>query len=118
MKQSRIQTLNLRRKSVTKDNEGVPIVSYGSLTPIEAETWPAGGELQAQTYGDKVNRMINVRIKGAYEIIIEDDHEAYKYDTFTLCEGDGLCIHRTDKPDYRIISIKPYKPLRLEAEKI
>ena len=136
MKVSRIQTINLRRKTVKKDDEGVPEIKWGSATQIEGETWPAGGQLQVNTYGDRVNNMLNVRVRGPYEIITEKGHQAYRFTFtsasgasgasgetetgFTLCEGDGLCINvsGTSKPDYKIISIKPYKPLRLEVERI
>lgn len=120
MKVSKIQTLNLRRKTVTKDNEGVPVMAWGEATQIEAETWPAGGQLQVQTYGDRVNYMKNVKVKGSYAIVKEGNHMAYQFATFTLCEGDGLCIDvgASESPDYKIISIRPYKPLKLEVERI
>lgn len=120
MKVSRIQTLNLRNKKTRKDSEGVPVVSWGEATPIEAEIWPAGGQLQTQTYGDRVNGILNVKVKGHYEITPEGNHLAYNFGDFTLREGDGLCIYAdaTSKPDYRIISIRTYKPLKLEVERI
>ena len=120
MKASRIQTMYLRRKSITKDGEGVPAVVWGSATQLKGEHWPAGGQLQVQTYGDRVNYMKNVRIRGEYQIITENSHTAYQFSGFTLCEGDGLCIDvdSTNSPDYKIISIRPYKPLRLEVERI
>ena len=120
MKMSRIQTMYLRRKTVKKDDEGVPTIRWGEATQIKGEHWPAGGQLQVQTYGDKVNYMKNVRIKGSYAIVKEGNHRAYQFDGFTLCEGDGLCIDvsASEAPDYKIISITPYKPLKLEVERI
>lgn len=120
MKASRIQTLNLKTKSVVKDNEGVPTVIWSEATPVQGETWPAGGQLQVQTYGDRVNSMMNVRIRGPYTVITEGNHVAYEFEGFTLREGDGLCIHAdaSSDPDYRIISIRPYRPLKLEVERI
>lgn len=120
MKVSRIQTLSLRRKTVRKDGEGVTTPVWGSATRIECETWPAGGQLQANTYGDRVNNMKNVKVKGSYTVIREENHEAYQFDNFTLCEGDGLCINvdASEDPDYKIVSITPYKPLKMEVERI
>lgn len=118
MKRSRIQTLNLRRKTVTKDSEGVPVINWSEATQVEAEIWPAGGQLQVQTYGDRISSILNVKVKGAYSIVPEDNHLSYVFDNFTLREGDGLCIYTDNTPDHRIISIKPYKPLRLEVERI
>ena len=120
MKASRIQTLILKTKSTRKDAEGVPKVIWGSATQMEGEVWPAGGQLQTQTYGDRVNNMMNVRIKGSYEIVPEENHLAYSFGNFTLREGDGLCIYvdANSKPDFRIVGIKPYRPLKLEVERI
>lgn len=120
MKNSRIQTLNLKTKSVTKDSEGVPAVTWGEATRIQAEFWPAGGQLQVQTYGDRINNMMNVRVKGSYRVVVEGNHQVYQFGGFSLREGDGLCIFAgaNDDPDYRIIGIRPYEPLKLEAERI
>lgn len=118
MKRNRIQTLNLKNKSVTKDGEGVPVISWSEATQVEVEVWPAGGQLQVQTYGDRINSIMNVKVKGTYTIVPEGNHLSYVYDNFTLREGDGLCIYSDNTPDYRIISIKPYKPLKLEVERI
>lgn len=154
MKVSRIQTLNLRRKTaVIKDAEGVPEIVWGGATQVKAEVWPASGYLQAQTYGDRINSIMNVKIQGSYRIVTEGNHVVYQFDGFSLCEGDGLRLYPegagylsdevllqnengkliTDHkgnvilaapsfeiavPDYKIISIKPYKPLKLEVERI
>lgn len=120
MKRSRIQTINLKNKSVAKDSEGVPVISWGSATQIKAEVWPAGGQLQAQTYGDRVNNMMNVKVQGAFSIVPEDNHLSFVFNDFTLREGDGLCIYTdgTEDPDYRIISITPYHPLKMEVERL
>lgn len=121
MKRSRIQTLNLRRKTVTKDSEGVTTPVWDIATQIQAEIWPAGGQLQVETYGDRVNSMMNVKVRGPYRIEAEGNHLIYVFKDFTLCEGDGLCIYAEPdaaSPDYRIKSIKPYKPLLMEVERI
>ena len=120
MKRARIQTLNLKTKSATKDGEGVPAITWGSATQIQAEVWPAGGQLQVQTYGDRVNSILNVKVKGGYSIVPEGNHVAYVFKDFTLREGDGLCIYAgaNDDPDYRIIGIRPYHPLKLEVERL
>lgn len=118
MKMSRIRTLILKTKSVTRDTEGVPETTWSGATQIKGEVWPAGGQLQVQTYGDKVNSMLNVRIKGAYSIVPEGNHVVYQFKSFSLREGDGLCIYTSADPDYKIVSIRPYTPLKLEVERI
>jgi len=113
-----MRTIKIARRVVDKDGEGVPIITYNTPTSFQAEVWAANTSLQAQTYGDRINAIMNAKIKGAYEIVIIDGQEAYQFKDAFIREGDGVYINRTDKPDYRIISIKPYKPLRLELEKI
>lgn len=119
MKVSRIQTLNHKNKVVTKDSEGVPEVSWGEATQLKGEVWAAGGALQVQTYGDRVNNMMNVRIRGSYSIENEDNHFVYVFGDCRICEGDGLCIYSgaDEDPDFKIVRIVPYKPLKLEVEK-
>lgn len=119
MKRNRIQPITIKRRITNKDSEGVPIITYGESKPAEAEIWPAGGQLQVQTYGDRIHDIQNAKIKGEYEIINEDGHLAYKFAGFTLCEGDGICVYnRNGEPDYKIISITSYKPLKMEIERI
>jgi len=117
MKRSRTRTIDFRRKYVTKDGEGVPTVTYGSPITMIGEVWPATDALQAQTYGDRIRSIMNMRIKGKYEIIQQDNDTIYLFDDLEIREGDGVCINSEDA-DYRIISIKPYKPIRMEIEKI
>lgn len=120
MKRSRIQNLSLKNKSERKDEEGVSIVRWSEATQLQGEVWPAGGQLQAQMYGDRVNSMLNVRIKGAFSIVPEGNHLKFDFGAFALREGDGLCIYVSDTadPDYRIKSITPYHPLKMEVERI
>ena len=45
-------------------------------------------------------------------------HYVFPETGLDVMEGDGLCLHVPGDapPDYRVISIRPYTPLRLEAE--
>jgi len=83
--------------------------------------WPAGGKLQAEIYGQRLNYICNCKVDGAYTIENDEDGTLrYKFNGFGLKEGDGICIYAGEdsKPDYKIIAIKPYKPLYMEVEKI
>ena len=117
MKHRRTRTIDIRRKYVTKDGEGVPIVTYGSPVSVTGEVWPATDALQAQTYGDRVRSIMNLRIRGKYDIIQQDNETVYVFDDLEIREGDGVCINSTEA-DYRVISIKPYKPIRMEIERL
>lgn len=118
MKRSRLQTLKVANKVVTKDAEGGPIVSYKDEKTFEGTLWPAGGKLQIQKYGDKVDSMMNCKLKGAYEIIPEGNHVRYAFGDFSIREDDGVFVYAEEEPDYRIVSITPHKPLFMELERL
>ena len=121
MKRSRTRALYFKNKNVTKDKEGVPNISYGTPFKFIGEIWPASSKLQVEMYGDRVNSIMNCKIKDHY--IIEQEEGVTYYDFGNgkiIKESDGLCVNvkKEESPDYRIISIKPYKPRTLEVEKL
>lgn len=121
MKRSRTRALYFKNKNVTKDKEGVPNISYGTPFKFIGEIWPASSKLQVEMYGDRVNSIMNCKIKGHYIIEQEEGVTYYEFENRKIIkEGDGLCVNvkKKESPDYRIISIKPYKPLTLEVEKL
>ena len=127
----RTKTIKIAHRVTVKDSEGVPIVMYGEPATFKCEMWPAQSELQVKTYGERVNAMFNVKLRGAYQI---ESDQSYTFDSgYNLREGDGVFVYRepegvtgegpvgvtgSETPDYKVISIKPYKPLRLEIEKL
>lgn len=122
LKRSRLGTYYHKTKKMEKDNEGGTCVTYGPASSFSAEIWPAGGKIQAEMYGERLPYVRNIRIDGKYEIS-PDKKGVLHYAAdggLNLAEGDGLCLYvpPNAEPDYRIISIKPYRFLRLEAEKI
>ena len=117
MKQQRTQIYKIRNKIVTYDNEGVPEITYGSENEVRGEVWPATDRLQAQTYGDRISNIMNMRFYGKYEIERQENETVYVFDDFTLRQGDGVCVY-SDNADYKVVSIKPYKPIRLEIERL
>lgn len=118
MKQSRVRTISLKARIVTKDSEGVPEITYGNAVELHGEVWPATSRLQIETYGNRINGIMNVRIQGAYEIVMDGNVTGYRFGAGTIHEGDGVCINSASVPDYKVISIKPYKPLRMEIERL
>ena len=118
MKQSRVRKISLKPRVVTKDSEGVPEISYGNAIEKYGEVWPATSRLQAETYGNRINGIMNVKLRGTYEIVMDGNVAGYKFKEGTIHEGDGVCIYSAGAPDYKVISIKPYKPLRLEIERL
>lgn len=120
MRRKRIQKLYLKNKNVSKDKEGVPEITYGPAAELKGEAWPASGKLQVAMYGERISYIRNCKIEGRYSVNTEEDHVVYRFEDFSLREGDGICLYagKHDKPDYKIISIKPYNPLYMEVEKL
>lgn len=121
LKHSRIKQYHLKAAIPKKDNEGNSFVEYGPPQPFEAEVWPAGGKLQAEMYGQRLSYIRNCRIDGKYyEIADLSGNVTYLFDRMSLREGDGvcLCVPAESAPDYKVIAIYPYIPLRMEMEKL
>lgn len=100
-----MKSYHLRRRKTGKDREGGSIVEYEEAVEIKAIIWPAGGRVQAEMYGERLSYIKNMEYGGA---------EAMQ-------EGDGICVFvgPEEKPDYKIISIKPeYSPKVMELERI
>lgn len=121
LRQSRIKRYSHRQAIPKKDNEGNSYVEYGPPASFEAEVWPAGGKLQVEMYGQRVNQIQNCRINAGYEVIADEKGRVrYQIGDMTLQEGDGICLYVRGScgPDYKIIAIRPYRFLILEVEKL
>ena len=75
---------------------------------------------EKKQYGNRINYIKNCKVEGKYKIIEQDGKIIYRFNGFSLCEGDGICLYsgKEKDPDYQIISIKPYQPIYIEVEKI
>ena len=122
LRRSRIETYYHKKRIVGKDREGSTRESYGTASSVEGESWPASGKVQAQQYGERLNYIRNVRISGKYEVKPDEKGRMhYILENGTdIQESDGICLFvgKDAVPDYRIISIKPYRMLSLEVEKL
>lgn len=118
LKRSRLKTILIANKITQKDNEGGTNVSYGVPQTFTGTLWPSGGELQVQKYGDRVDSVMNCKIEGSYTIEPEGKHVKYVFGDFSLREDDGVYVYGNDAPDYRIVSIKPYRYLFMELERL
>lgn len=122
IKQSRIKKYHWRRRIPKKDGEGSSYETWGAAVSFQGESWPASGKVQAQQYGERLPYIQNLRIEGEYTIVTDEKGRVF-YDLesgLKLRESDGICLYVPGEhdPDYKIISIKPYKPLKLELERI
>lgn len=121
LKRNRLKTYSHRSAIPKKDNEGNSYTEYGLPSSFEAEVWPAGGKLQAEMYGQRVNHIQNCRINAGYEAMADEKGRVgYLIGNMRIREGDGICLNvsGSQEPDYRIIAIRPYRYLTLEVEHI
>lgn len=122
LRRSRVETYYHKKRVVEKDSEGSTRETYGTASSFEEESWPASGKVQAQQYGQRLNYIRNLRISGKYEIKPDEKGRLhYILDNGTdIQESDGICLFvgSDRESDYKIISIKPYRMLTLEVEKL
>lgn len=122
MRRNRIQTYYHKKRIITKDSEGSTNEEYGTASSISGESWPASGKAQAEQYGQRLSYIRNMRLDGKYKIRTDEKgNPHYIFENGTdLQELDGICLYadKDHKPDYKIISIKPYRFLTLEVERI
>lgn len=107
-----------------KDKEGGEYVEYGAAVSFPGIAWPASGKVQAMQYGQRLPYIYNMNVIGEYECRFDTEkgNTVYHFSetNMELSELDGICLFcgKEEGPDYKIISIKPYRPLMLEVEKI
>ncbi len=120
MKRNRRKQIFYHPLTVEIDKEGGPCKNYAEGKALKAIVWPASSKLQIAQYGNEVNRIQNVKVEGKYSVVHDEKLgiEIYQIGEIQLKENDGIRIHARERPDYRIISIKPYQSLLLEVKKL
>ena len=120
LKRSRMTIYHHCKRMVAKDSEGNTYDEYGTAVPFIGESWPAGGKVQAEQYGQRLPYIRNLRIAGDYTTKTDEKGMVHYLlpEGTDIMESDGICLHTDQKPDYRIISIKPYRFLTLEVERL
>lgn len=93
LKQNRLKTCRVCPFVVKKDDEGNKTASYDyeNVKEVKLETWPAGGKLQAEIYGERLNYILNGLAEKGAEIV----------------EKDGVCID-SEQVTHKVISKKTY----------
>jgi hypothetical protein len=120
LRRSRLAEYYHKKKTIEKDREGGTSETFGSPSSFSAEVWPAGGKLQAEMYGERLSYIRNVRMNEAYTVTTDEKGIAhYIIGEIDLVEGDGICLDvpAGSDPDYKVISIRPDRFLRMEVEK-
>lgn len=122
IKRSRLRDLYLRKRIAQKDKEGATSEGWEKALRFAGECWPASGLAQIQQYGERLNYILNMKVDGSYAVRPKEHGVSYAFgDNLVFRERDGICVRvgKDSDPDYRIISIKPYRQqLKMELEKI
>lgn len=122
LKQSRLKQYHHKKRITVKDSEGGTSEEYGAAVTFSGEIWPAGGKVQAEMYGERLQYIYNVRLDGNYSIQPDEKgHLHYIHESGAdMMESDGICLFSKKDaiPDYKIIAIRPYRFLKLEVEKL
>jgi len=112
----------VRPRSVTKDAEGVPLVTWGPAIELKGEVWPATDRRSIESYGDRITGIQSVWIEGPYALQFDNgvNKALLEEQGYSMALGDGICLEAgpDEAPDYQVLSFTPYKLLRMEIERI
>lgn len=121
LKHSRLKHYAVKNLIPATDTEGVTSETFPDPAfTVKGEVWPATGKRQVEMYGDRVNGISNMRIVGQYELTTSGAFSCIVIDDHTIRQGDGVYVladPETQDPDYRVISITPYQPVKMEIER-
>lgn len=122
LRRNRIETFYHRKSTVKKNKEGGTYIEYDAAVHFSGESWQASSKVQAQKYGQRLNNIRNIRLSETYRIQTDEKGRChYLLDNgIDLQELDGICIFtgKDMEPDYKVISIKPYRNLVIEVERL
>lgn len=119
LKQTRLKPYTFVKRVTAKDDEGVVTESFTAPFELMAEIWPATSSKQVEQYGDRISDISNMRLQGQYQIENRNGVPVVCFNSgHEITIGDGVVVHQTsDAPDYRVLSLTEYYPLRLEIER-
>lgn len=92
-----LQTVYIRKATLSQDDEGNDIIEWGQAEEIKANVQSASGTLNATIHGSKLSSMKSMKYQG----------ERFKEGRD---ESTGVCLYvsDTETPDYKILSIQPF----------
>lgn len=121
LKRDKVQEIFLKKRIITKDEEGGTIENFGDAVSFKGIPWDGGGNMQAAIYGEQLKYMKNIKVDGKYGFHREGGHLRYVLaNGAVLMEKDGICLNvsKDEAPDYQIEAIRPYEHLQLEVKQI
>lgn len=98
-----LKTVYVKPYGSIEDDEGCKTNGYGTPYEVKASIQPLSGQIAATEYGETLQYMLSMRVENVGFIK----------------EKDGVCVYvaSTEKPDYEVISIKPWSIPVLELKK-
>ena len=121
LKLTRLQTFYVRQRQVSRDNEGVQVISWGPAIKLKGEVWPANDRRSIESYGDRITGIQSMWLQGQYMLTYESgvSKVLLRDQNYLLSLGDGICFEAgpEDEPDYQVLSFTPYDLLKLEIER-
>lgn len=90
------------KRDTAQDSDSTTYTDWVESGTIEAHIQPAGGKLMAEMYGERLAYMLT----------------GYAESSQPIEEGAGIAVNTSDKPDYRIISVKNWNHKVFTLEKI
>lgn len=103
LRQRDLKTVYVKPYGPIEDDEGCKTNGYGVSYEVKASIQPLSGQIAATEYGETLQYMLSMRVENIGPIK----------------EKDGVCVYvaSTEKPDYEVVSIKPWAIPVLELKK-
>lgn len=93
LRQRDMKIYTIKKHGTFKESDGT---SYTGYEPegreIRAKVQPAGGKMLSEIYGLRLAYMLTMYVENGTE----------------LSENEGICVYTDNKPDYKIIAIRPW----------
>ena len=93
-----LQTVYLKKRIPTQDDEGNDIISYSDESKeLQMDVQSAGGQVMAQIYGESLPYVKSCKYQG--DLLKAGQNEL-----------DGVCVDVSadEEPDYEILAIQPF----------
>ena len=118
LRQRDLKTVYIRPWGKIKDNEGASTNGYGDSFEAKATIQPLSGQIAAAEYGETLKYMLSMKVNDS-KIITLNGKAYVQGKNGIITEKDGICVYvtSTEKPDYEVISIKPWDIPVMELKK-
>jgi len=114
-----LKTVYIRPWSPKKDDEGCITDDYKESFGVKASIQPLSGQIAATEYGVKLQYMLQMKINNV-KIVTINGKASIQGKNGVISEKDGVCVYvpQSEKPDYEVISIKPWVIPVIELQRV